>query len=107
MKVLFENLTIVLAVIGVMAFLVSVITQVLKGVGIFNKIPTDILVFVLSIVLTVTSFIAYMQYIQQTIIWYMILAAIMAGFIVAFVAMFGWEKLSDLWSRFNKKDNVG
>lgn len=107
MKVLFENLTIVLAVIGVLAFLVSVITQVLKGVGIFNKIPTDILVFVLSIVLTVTSFIAYMQYIQQTIIWYMILAAIMAGFIVAFVAMFGWEKLSDLWSRFNKKDNVG
>ncbi len=107
MEFIIQNLTLVLAVIGVLAFMVSVITQVLKGVGIFNKIPTDILVFVLSIVLTVTSFIAYMQYIQQTIIWYMILAAIMAGFIVAFVAMFGWEKLSDLWSRFNKKDNVG
>lgn len=107
MEFIIQNLTLVLAVIGVIAFMVSVITQVLKGVGIFNKIPTDILVFVLSIVLTVTSFIAYMQYIQQTIIWYMILAAIMAGFIVAFVAMFGWEKLSDLWSRFNKKDNVG
>ena len=107
MEFIIQNLTLVLAVIGVLAFMVSVITQVLKGVGIFNKIPTDILVFVLSIVLTVTSFIAYMQYIQQTIIWYMILAAIMAGFIVAFVAMFGWEKLSDLWSRFNKKDNLG
>ena len=33
----------------------------------------------------------------------MILAAIMAGFLVAFVAMYGWEKLSDLWTRFKKE----
>lgn len=104
MKVLFENLTIVLAVIGVLAFLVSVITQVIKGVGVIDRIPTGILVLVLSIGLTVASFVAYMQYIQQTIIWYMIIASIMAGFIVAFVAMYGWEKLSELWARFRRPD---
>ena len=104
MKVLFENLTIVLAVIGVLAFLVSVITQVIKGVGVIDRIPTGILVLVLSIGLTVASFVAYMQYIQQTIIWYMIIASIMAGFIVAFVAMYGWEKLSELWARFRRTD---
>lgn len=40
------------------------------------------------------------------ILWYMILAAIMAGFIVAFVAMYGWEKLTELWKRMsnNGKD---
>lgn len=43
-----------------------------------------------------------MQYIQTSILWYMILAAIIAGFIVAFVAMYGWEKLSELWTRFGK-----
>lgn len=89
--------------IGVIAFMVSVIKNVFKGVGIFRKIPTDILVFVLSIGLTVTAFIAYMQFIQQAIIWYMILASVLAGFLVAFVAMYGWEKLSELWKRFYKK----
>lgn len=91
--------TIILA-IGVLAFCVSVITEVFKGVGLLAKIPTDALVLVLSLALTITAFVAYMQYMQQVILWYMILAAIMAGFLVAFVAMYGWEKLTELWSRF-------
>lgn len=42
------NMTIILAIIGALAFVVSVVTQVIKGVGVFSKVPTDILVFVLS-----------------------------------------------------------
>ncbi len=102
MQTLIANMTIILAVIGALAFIVSVITQVIKGIGIFNKVPTDVLVFVLSIGITVVAFIAYMQYIQMAILWYMILASIVAGFVVAFVAMYGWEKLSELWKRFGK-----
>ena len=102
MENLIQNMTLIFAVIGALAFMVSVITQVFKGVGVLSKLPTDILVFVLSIGLTLTAFIAYMQYVQQSILWYMIIAAILAGFIVAFVAMYGWEKLSELWGRFNK-----
>ena len=102
MEMLIQNVTLVLAVIGALAFMVSVITQVFKGVGVLSKLPTDILVFVLSIGITMTAFIAYMQYVQQSILWYMIIAAILAGFIVAFVAMYGWAKLSGLWGRFNK-----
>lgn len=96
------NITIILAVIGAIAFIVSVITQVIKGVGVFAKIPTDGLVLVLSIGITVAAFVAYIQYLHMTILWYMVLAAIMAGFVVAFVAMYGWEKLSELWKRFGK-----
>lgn len=102
METILTNMTLLIAVIGVLAFIVSLITQVFKGVGGLAKIPTDILVLVLSIGITVTAFVAYMQYIQQVIIWYMIIAAILAGFIVAFVAMYGWEKLSELWKRFYK-----
>ena len=102
MEVLVQNMALILAIIGALAFVVSVITEVFKGVGILSKIPTDIVVLVLSIGITVVAFIAYMQYIQQTILWYMILAAIMAGFLVAFVAMYGWEKLTELWTRFKK-----
>ncbi len=103
MELAITNITTLVAVVGVLAFMVSIITQVFKGVGVLSKVPTDILVFVLSIGLTVFAFVAYMQYIQQIIVWYMIIAAIMAGFIVAFVAMYGWEKLSKLWQRFNKE----
>ena len=41
------NMTIILAIIGALAFVVSVVTQVIKGVGVFSKIPTDILVGIL------------------------------------------------------------
>ena len=102
METILTNMTLLIAVIGVLAFIVSLITQVFKGVGVLSKLPTDILVLVLSIGITVTAFMAYMQYIQQVIIWYMIIAAILAGFIGAFVAMYGWEKLSELWKRFYK-----
>ena len=106
METLFANMTLILAVIGILAFLVSVVTQVFKGVGFLSMIPTDALVLVLSIGITVSAFVAYMQYIQMTILWYMIFAAIMAGFIVAFVAMYGWEKLSELWKRMSKTDQL-
>lgn len=102
MEQLIVNMTLIIGIIGVLAFAVSIITQVFKGVSGLKKIPTDILVFVLSIGITVVAFIAYMQYIQQAILWYMIIAAIMAGFLVAFVAMYGWEKVAELWKRFYK-----
>jgi hypothetical protein len=102
MQTLITNMTIILAIIGALAFMVSVVTQVVKGVGFLSKIPTDALVFFLSIGITVAAFAAYMQYVRMEILWYMILAAIMAGFIVAFVSMYGWEKLTELWKRFGK-----
>lgn len=103
MEIAITSISSLIAVIGALAFMVSIITQVFKGVGVLSKVPTDILVFALSIGLTVIAFVAYMQYIQQIIVWYMVIAAIMAGFIVAFVAMYGWEKFSELWKRYKKE----
>ena len=53
MQELLSNATILLAVVGCLAFIVSVITQVIKGI--FKNVPTDLVVFVLSIALTVTA----------------------------------------------------
>ncbi len=107
MEILLTNMTILLGIIGILAFTVSVVVQVFKGVSVLKKIPTDILVFVLSIGLTVTAFVAYMQYVQQTILWYMIIASILAGLLVTFVAMYGWEKVSELWKRFYRGNVEG
>lgn len=95
-----EQVTTLVGAIGAIAFVVSVITQVLKGVKPLDKLPTDILVFILSIVLTLVAFFAYASYSGMIVLWYYVVGAVIGGFIVAFVAMYGWTKLKELWDRF-------
>ena len=95
-----EQITTLMGAIGAIAFVVSVITQVLKGVKPLDKLPTDILVFILSIALTLVAFFAYASHVELAILWYYIVGAVIGGFIVAFVAMYGWTKLKELWDRF-------
>ena len=95
-----ERITTLVGALGAIAFVVSVITQVLKGVKPFDKLPTDILVFILSIALTLIAFFAYSSYAALVVLWYYVAGAVIAGFIVAFVAMYGWTKLKELWDRF-------
>lgn len=90
--------------IGALAFVVSVITEVIKGIGVMKKVPTDIVVIVLSMVLTVVAFFAYTQYAALVVVWYWAVAAIICGFFVAFIAMYGWDKINELWNRFNPKN---
>ena len=96
-----ESLSQLMVAVGALAFAVSVITEVIKGIGVFKKIPTDIVVTVLSIVLTIVALFAYAQYASLVVAWYLIVAAIICGFFVAFITMFGWSKFKDLWTRFN------
>ncbi|MBE5886777.1 MAG: ribonuclease [Lachnospiraceae bacterium] len=102
METLLQYGAALVTIVGLLAFMVSLIVQVIKGIKWLEKIPTDILVFVISIGLSVAVFFAYMQYMQYAIVWYMIVAAVLIGFGVAYVAMFGWDKASKLWSRFYK-----
>ena len=96
-----ESLSQLMVAVGTLACVVSVITEVIKGIGVFKKIPTDIVVIILSMVLTVVAFFAYAQYASLVVAWYLVVAAIISGFFVAFIAMYGWSKLKELWTRFN------
>lgn len=96
-----EALSQLVVAVGALAFIVSVITEVIKSIGAMKKVPTDIVVLALSMVLTVVVFLAYAQYASIAIVWYWVVAAIICGFFVAFIAMYGWSKLSELWTRFN------
>lgn len=95
-----EQISQLIIVIGVLAFIVSVITETIKTL---IDIPTDVVVIVLSLVLTVTAFFAYTAYAGIAIAWYLVIAAIIVGFFVAFIAMYGWTKFKELWDRFNIK----
>lgn len=97
-------LPIAILAVSILVFLVSVITEVTKRLPFLNKIPTDLEVFVLSIGFTLTAAFIYAGYKTIPITWYFILAGIVAGFFVAFIAMYGWSKLYDLWKRFQPPD---
>lgn len=89
-----------MAVIGILAFLVSAITEVVKNIPILKRVPTDLVVMVLSMLVTVVAFFALLAYLTRPFVWYELVAAIVIGFLVAFVAMYGWAKFTELWARF-------
>lgn len=99
MENLIGNVTMLLTVIGVLAFAVSVITQVTKGWGFLDKIPTAIQVYVTSLVLTVLGIIIYLQVKGYKIVWYYIVGAIILSFFISFVSTNGWDQLESLWKR--------
>lgn len=98
-----NNFGLVLLLIGGLAFLVTVITEVTKDIGVLKRIPTDIQVLTLSVLLSVLSYFVYISYSQGKIIWYFIVASVVLGFLVSYVAMYGWNKFYELWQRFNKE----
>ena len=92
-----------LIAIGVMAFIVSAITQVIKSWPGLDKLPTSAVVIVLSLVLCPLALVMIMAYLNQPIVWYMIVACVIVAFLVALVAMGGWEKISEIWQRTKYK----
>lgn len=96
--------TYLLVAIGVMAFLVSVITQVIKELPGLKEIPTAVVVIALSLVLCPVALVALMAWLGQPITWYMIFGCMIAAFIVALVAMDGWERVVEIWKRTKYSD---
>lgn len=96
------NLSVILSIIGVLVVLTNIIVQVLKKMT-WGKLPTNILAVVISMVLTLVAFFAYCQIKAITVVWYMVVAAVVLGFLVAYAAMFGFDKLKEALMEINKK----
>ena len=98
-SLIMQYLSYLLIAIGVMAFFVSLVTQVIKSLPGLEALPTQALVIVLSLVLCPAAFVALMAWLERPIEWYMVFACFLAAFIVALVAMNGWERLKEIWNR--------
>ena len=103
MNELMQYTSYLLVAIGAMAFFVSVITQVVKSLPRLNALPTSLVVFILSMVLCPLAYVALMAWQQQPVTWYFLFACLLAAFIVALVAMDGWERLKEIWNRTGYK----
>lgn len=96
------DLSAILSIIGVLVVLTNIIAQVLKKMT-WDKIPTNCLVIIISMVLTLAAFFAYCQVNAITVVWYMVAAAVVLGFLVAYAAMFGFDKLKETLAQIEKK----
>lgn len=94
-----DSITLLVVLIGILVFVVNVIVQVTKGLV---PIKTDYYVLGLSIVLSVLSYLVYASYTGSPFIWYYVVASIIVGFFVCFVAQYGWEKFISLWEQSKK-----
>lgn len=91
-------------VIALLVIVVNIITEVCKKAfdGLSGSKSINLFVLALSEVLTVAVFLAYWQVKQMEIAWYIIAAFIIIGFMVAFAAMFGFDKLLKYFEGFRK-----
>lgn len=88
--------------IGALSFFVSIIAQLTKEF-IPKVIPTKLYVLILSVAVTVTAVLSYLSYKAVDIKLYLILGSLAMGFVVAFIAVYGWDEFKELKDRFMKK----
>lgn len=102
LNVILQNGAVILTIIGAMATFVTIVTEFTKTWGVLDRIPTSLQVLAVSMLVSVLSVVIYIQMQKAEMIWYYIAGAIVLGWIVAYVSMYGWEKLTEMWGRFKK-----
>lgn len=87
--------------VGLLAALVSVVTEVLKKI-VSDKFPTKLLVVIVSLVMTIVFILLFCTVSVKSVV----MGAI-GSFVIAFVAMYGWDTLKELVDRFKYKGGGG
>lgn len=96
------EISVIITALGILVALTNVVVEVLKKAT-WDKLPTNILAIVIAEVLTVATGFAYYQVEGKVLTWYVIMAFIVAGFMVAYAAMFGFDKLREVMNWGEKK----
>lgn len=88
-------------IVGALSFFVSIVVQITKDF-IPKKIPTKLYVLIISVVVTVSSVLSVFQIKGIELKLYLIAGSIALSFVVAFIAIYGWEEFKELKDRFMK-----
>lgn len=78
---------------------VNIIVEVVKRL---IPVPTDIVVFIVSIAVTVLAMFIAAEVLQITIMWYYAVGAVVMGIFVAYAAMFGFDKFKEILDRLGQ-----
>ena len=106
MELLMQYITYALIAIGVLAFLTSIITQVIKEMPGLKNIQTNAVALVIALILCPLAVVILCIYLQIAIMWYYIIGAVIAAFIVYLVATGGWDRVKEMWDRTKYKNKT-
>lgn len=98
--VLMNYASIVLGVMFLLVFTVNIIVEVVKRL--VPKTPTDLVVFIVSILVTVLALYIVATIMEITVMWYYAVGAVVLGVFVAYAAMFGFDKFKELYDRLKE-----
>jgi len=103
MEILVQFVTYMLAAVGALAFMVSMITQVIKEMPGLKRVQTNAVALGVSLVLCPAAVVVACQYFKIVIVWYYIFASFLAAFVVYLVSTGGWERVAEMWERTKYK----
>lgn len=97
------DMALIVTLIGILVALTNVITEVVKKLT-WDKMPTNVLAVVVGELLTLAGGLAYFQVQGIDVVWYYVVALVVIGFMVAYAAMFGFDKLKEImnWGESNE-----
>lgn len=97
------DLAFIITIIGVLVALTNVITEVVKKLT-WDEMPTNVLAVAVGELLTLASGLAYFQVKGIDVVWYYVVALVVIGFMVAYAAMFGFDKLKEIMNWGEKSE---
>lgn len=103
-QMIVNNMSIILIAICAICVLISIITEFTKDIGFLKEIPTSLQVLVLSLIVCILVFFAFISYMNIEFMWYYLVAAIFISFVVAIITTKGWDYLADIIRRFYRND---
>lgn len=87
------------AVVGLLVLITNMVVEVLKKIT-WEKFPTNLLAVIVALVLTIVAFITYMKLMNLVMVWWYFPPVIVFGFLVAYAAMFGYDKFKEMILQF-------
>ena len=101
------DLRVILTVMGVLTLITGIVTAVLKKF--FKRIlPPSLLAILVAEGLTLGAGVLYAIVMRATVLWYHVAAAVIAGQVVAYAAMFGYDKFIEIqhWLKENRQGGI-
>ncbi len=89
------SISTLLIILTVLVGLTNIITEVIKKVT-WDKIPSSLLAFIVSEILSIAALFIYLAIMSIAFLWYYLIIAVIVGFMAAYAAMFGFDKLKEI-----------
>ena len=95
--------SVILGLVMILSFAVNIVVQITKG---FIPIPTKLWCIIVAIVLNVGCLVGFASAGKIVINTALVIISVVGAFFTAFISMYGFDTLKDLWERFKKGEDI-